>query len=134
MDTVVKVKKSNLFLCLFIFTFPNEYNGKLERIIGFGNPSLSRLLRGCKRMFINGTFKFLPKPFYQCLIIMVFDNQTDAYVPVFYILMTSKTQQVYSHVIRWLDATIICKISPSSITCDFEIALQKFNQFPGSCN
>ena len=26
---------------------------------------------------------------------MVFDEQTDAYVPVFYVLMTSKTQQVH---------------------------------------
>ena len=28
-------------------------------------------------------FKFVPKPLYQCLIIVIFDDQTDAHVPVF---------------------------------------------------
>ena len=64
---------------------------------------------------------------------MVFDEQTDAYVPIFYVLMTSKTQQVYSHALCWLEAMIDRKISPSTITCDFEIALQNAisTQFPG---
>ena len=64
---------------------------------------------------------------------MVFDKQTDAYVPVFHVLMTSKTQQVYSHALRWLEATIDRKISQSSITRDFEIALQNTisAKFPG---
>ena len=83
MDTVAKVRNSNSFFMHFNSTFPNKYDGKLERIIGFGHPSLFRLLRGCKRMFIGSTFKFVPKPFYQCLIIMVFDEQIDAYVPIF---------------------------------------------------
>ena len=133
MDTVTKVKNSNLFFMHFNSTFPNECDGKLEFIIGFGNPSLFRLLRGYKRMFIDGTFKFVPKPFYKCLIIMVFDEQTYAYKPVFYVLMTSKIQQVYPHARSWLEATINHKISPSSITCDFEIALQNTitANFPG---
>ena len=84
-------------------------------------------------MCIDGAFKFVPKPFYQCLIIMVFDDQTDAYVPVFSLLMTSKTEQVYSHAFLWLEATIDRKISPSTITCNFEIVLQNTisNNFPG---
>ena len=39
----------------------------------------------------------------------------------FYVLLTSKTQQIYSHAFKWIEATIDQKIS---ITCDFEIALQ----------
>jgi len=117
----------------FNASFPNEYDGKLERIIGFGNPSLFRVVRRCKRMFIDGMFKFVPKPFYQCLIIMVFDDQTDAYVPVFYVLMTSKTQQIYRQALRWFKITVDRKIAPVSVTCDFEIALQNaiMEVFPG---
>ena len=55
---------------------------------------------------------------------MVFNEQTDAYVPVFYVLMTSKSEQVYSYALRWVEATIGRKIAPSTITCDFEVALQ----------
>ena len=64
---------------------------------------------------------------------MVFDNQTDSYVPVFYVLLTSKTQQIYTHALRWIEATVDRKIIPSTITCDFKIALQNAISatFPG---
>ena len=37
---------------------------------------------------------------------MVFNDQTDAYKPVFNVLLTSKTQQIYSHAFKWIEATI----------------------------
>ena len=55
---------------------------------------------------------------------MVFDDQTDCYVPVFYVLLTSKTQQIYIQALRWIQITVARKICPVTITCDFEIALQ----------
>ena len=124
-NTVAKVRNTNPFFLQFNATFPNDCDGKLECMIGFGNPPLFRTLRGCKRMFIDGTFKFVPKPFYQCLIIMIFDDQTDAYVPVFYILLTSKTKQIYIQALRWVQISVDQQINPVSVTCDFEIALQK---------
>jgi len=123
MESLSKIKNSNLFFLQFNITFPNEYDGKLERIIGFGNPSLIRVLGGNKRVFIDGTFKIVPKPFYQCLIIMVFDEQTDSFVPVFYVLLTSKTEQIYRHALYWVKASSDYKMKPDRITCDFEKAL-----------
>ena len=72
-------------------------------------------------------------PFYQCLIIMVFDEQTDSYVPDFYVLLTSKTDQIYSQELHWIEMTVGRKISRSTITCDFVIALQNviLSTFPG---
>ena len=63
---------------------------------------------------------------------MVFDEQTDCYVPVFHVLLTSKTQQIYTQALRWVEITVRQKISPSTITYDFEIALQNaiLNTFP----
>ena len=78
----------------FNLTFPSSFTGKLERVIGFGSPALFQCIGGNQKVFINGTFKIVPKPFYQCLIVMVFDNQTDVYVSVFYILLTSKTEKI----------------------------------------
>ena len=47
-NTVAKVKNSNLFFLQFNASFPNEYDGKLECMIGFGNPSHFSTLRGCE--------------------------------------------------------------------------------------
>ena len=49
MDHLSKIKNSNLFSFQFNVTFPNAYDGILERIIGFGNPSLFRTLFGLKK-------------------------------------------------------------------------------------
>ena len=67
MDHLSKIKNSNLFFLQFNITFPNEYDGKLERILGLGNPSLFRTFGGNKRVFIGGTFKIVPKPFINAL-------------------------------------------------------------------
>ena len=121
-ENLSKMKNCNFFFLQFNLSFPNEYNGKLERILGFGKPSF-RCLGGNGRIFIDGTFKIVPKPLYQCLIIMVFDKQTDSFVPVFYVLMTSKTEQIYRIALFWIKFTTNYKMRPLLITCDFEKAL-----------
>ena len=55
----------------------------------FCNPELIRLLKMPQvDLFIDATFDCCPHPFYQCLIIMVYDPTTSYYVPVLYCLMT----------------------------------------------
>ena len=122
-ENLAVVKDSNQFFLHFNVSYPNEDSKKYEKILGFGNPALFRCLGGNDRIFIDGTFKIVPKPFYQCLIIMVFDEQTDAFVPVFYILLTSKTEAIYRIALSWVKLTSNYKIRPKSITCDFEKAL-----------
>lgn len=135
MTNLSKMKNSHLFFLQFNITFPNELaDGKLERIIGFGNPSLFRVFGGNSKIFIDGTFKVCPKPFYQCLIIMVFDEQTDAFVPVFYVLLTSKNTQIYRHALYWIKSAVDYKMQPLVITCDYEKALHSAvkNEFPNA--
>ena len=48
-------------------------------------------------------FKLFPKPFYQCLIVMVFHDQADAYVLVFYIPFTSKIIKIYCHTLHLIN-------------------------------
>ena len=54
---------------------------------------------------------------------MVFDVQTEVYVPVMYVLMTSKTEALYWHVMHWVIVTSGWKMDPFSVTCDFEKGL-----------
>ena len=54
---------------------------------------------------------------------MVFDNQTNYYVPVFYILLTSKTEKIYGHALTLMNETAGSKMNPTSVTCDYEKGL-----------
>ena len=63
--------------------FPSE-TGK-QHLMGFAKPSLLHLLKGPhKHLFFDGTFSSVPKPFYQCLIVMAWSEELGIYVPVFY--------------------------------------------------
>lgn len=56
--------------------------GMSHRIVSFAHPGLVRLLRYPKiSVFVDGTFKVVPRPFTQCLIVMVYDASVDVYVP-----------------------------------------------------
>ena len=45
------VKDSQLFFLQFNITVPDQSTGKLDRIIGYGNPSLFGILNGNVQMF-----------------------------------------------------------------------------------
>ena len=101
-------------------TIPDPGTGKLERLLGYGNPSLFGTLNGKIQIYIDGTFRIVPHPFYQCLIIMVFDVQTHVYVLVMYILMTVKSQFLYWHALHGLIAASRWNLESYTVTCDFE--------------
>ena len=54
---------------------------------------------------------------------MVFDEQTDKFVPVFYVLLTTKNEAIYRHALHWVKVAVGHKINPASVTCDFKKAL-----------
>ncbi len=63
------------------------------RIMIYANPSLLGLLQGLVDIYVDATFKpCVPYGFYQCLIVVVLDNQTSSYVPVVYALMSHKNE------------------------------------------
>ena len=72
-------------------------------------------------MFVDATFRIVPHPFYQCLIVMVFDASLKIYIPVAWILMTGKTEECYWQAFNWLSSTAE-SIDPSYIGVDFERA------------
>ncbi len=95
----------------------------MERIVGFGNPYLFYYLTNAQSLFIDATFSIAPKPFYQCLVVMIFEETLQIYLPILYILMTNKSQKMY-----WNALELIFKLSgrranPKTTMCDFEQAL-----------
>ena len=90
----------------------------------FGNPTLFVLLlaRGLD-LFVDATFAMTPHPFYQVLIIMVHDCQTDLYVPVLYALMTHKCEDLYWRVLSEVIALSNWRLNVRNYTSDFELAI-----------
>jgi len=72
-------------------------------------------------MYVDCTFRIVPNPFYQCLIIMIFDTSLQIYVPVAWILMTGKTDECYWQAFNWL-TNAVPRMDPSFIGVDFEKA------------
>ena len=62
----------------------------IERITDFGNPALFRLLNRKINLRIDDSFYIVLKPFYQMLIIMAYDPQTESCIPCICVLMTGK--------------------------------------------
>ena len=54
---------------------------------------------------------------------MVFNGQTDSYVPIFYILLQGKTTFEYNMALHFVCVTTNWKLQPCTITCDFEKGL-----------
>jgi hypothetical protein len=125
-------ENSSLYFLQFNMSF--HHDGILHRACGWANPKLIRLLKYPKcNLFIDCTFKCVPSPFYQCLIIMVFDHGSNVYVPVMYCLLSGKQEEIYFTAFHWVIAASEYKLDPLSVTCDFEKGLIKAvrDQFSG---
>ena len=61
----------------------------------YNNQSSTKSFFAQVQMFVDATFRIVPHPFYQCLIVMVFDASLKIYIPVAWILMTGKTEECY---------------------------------------
>ena len=71
---------TRLFL-QFNSSISNHKDNTFDRVIGWGHPALFGLLRvKMCQLFIDGTFSIVPYPFYQCLVIMVFDQATGKFL------------------------------------------------------
>ena len=97
---------------------------KMRRMILWSHPDLSYILRrrGIS-VFIDGTFRCVPREFYQCVILVAFDDETDLYLPVVFGLLEGKTSWDYWHFLRQIFVMTETKFAPSTLVCDFESAL-----------
>jgi hypothetical protein len=106
-----------------MFNSCKTIDGKEARMVGWAHPSLICLLQVNRlELFIDATFRSVPSPFYQCLIVMTKDGKTNVFVPVFYVLMSGKTERQYSAVLKEI-SNFFDELNPSFVHCDFEVAM-----------
>ena len=122
---LARMKDSNNFFLQFNCSIADDTKEQttIERIMGFGNPYLFYYLSNSKHLFIDATFAIAPKPFYQCLVVMSFEETLQIYIPILYILMTNKSQKMYRNALEWVFKLSQRQIMPQTVTCDFELAL-----------
>lgn len=100
-----------------------DIDGEYHQIfIWCTNEALS-LMRYNSHTFIDCTFRCVPSPFLQCLVIMVHDVGTELFVPCVYCLLTSKNEYLYLTALHEIIVLTKFNWMPRIITSDFEIAL-----------
>lgn len=119
----------------FKYEIPNEpkFNNDLHRMLVWIHPDLLPILKRKKiDCFIDGTFRCVPKPFFQCIILMAFDDETELFVPIVYSLVQNKHEWTYWNFLNLVLIGTEMKFDPQTITMDFEKALQNAvkDQFP----
>ena len=78
-----------------------------QRLLGFAKASLLSVLRYSElQLHVDATFKPCPKGFSQCLIVSVIDEGTKLHIPVFFVLMTTKTEQAYDLAFTFIKAIV----------------------------
>ena len=89
-----------------------------------------KLFTNVSEIFIDGTFKIVPKNWYQLLNIFGFDDKNKIYTPLAYILLSSKNEELYNIVFAELiriikNNTNIKSFEGVKIMTDFELSLRK---------
>ena len=69
-----------------------------ERFLIFSNAELQSIAKNGKNFNLDGTFKVAPKIFYQLYTVQCWFRET--LIPVFYILLTGKNQNLYERVFQ----------------------------------
>ncbi|OWZ11092.1 LOW QUALITY PROTEIN: hypothetical protein PHMEG_00015947 [Phytophthora megakarya] len=79
-------------------------------------------------------FRCVPRGYKQCIIVMLHDRATGMFVPVYYVLSTSREKRAYWNIVHFIAQGTDQQIEPAEIVCDFEPALQNALQvqFPNA--
>ena len=97
----------------------------MEKYIIFGSEFQLNFYSEIQELFIDGTFKICPKNYYQLVNIFGFNKKKNFYMPLNFILLISKNEELYTetyaHLIRLIQShTNIKYFYDIKITADFE--------------
>ena len=89
-----------------------------------------KIISESSEIFIDGSFKMCPKKYYQILNIWGYLNSKTLYIPLLYILMTSKNFITYKHIFENIkiilaDNNIENNFNKKSITTDYKNLYEK---------
>ena len=87
------------------------------------SPFQQRLFSSATHWHIDGTFYVVPSMFYQLLVIVVYDEITDLYIPACFCLSSNKNKYIYRKIFMDIKESILCNtVNMERVTLDFELA------------
>ncbi|ETM02213.1 hypothetical protein L917_01279, partial [Phytophthora nicotianae] len=106
---------------------------KPDRIIGWAHPELRQLLMyNGVSLFFDCTFRCVPTGFKQHMLTMVYDQASELFVPVHFVLCSSKVEAMYFDILELIYRDTSENLEPCDVVCAFEMlriqAIEK--QFP----
>jgi len=97
---------------------------EMQRIIGWAHADLIFLTQGGPvNIFVDCTFRIVPKGFHQCMVIMIYADAYKSYVPIFYILLQNRKETTYFHALQMVISATNWQLRGKTMTGDFEMAL-----------
>ena len=113
-QTVSMSDKRRFLQTALHYNLPSDgIDDELRTILIWSHPELLVMLRRQRlRLLIDCTFACVPRPFMQCMIVMLYDDETDIFVPVVYSLLDTKAQWAYWHVLHFLLVLTETKLAP----------------------
>ena len=105
-------------------------NNKLEKYVIFMSEFQINYFTEIEEIFIDGTFKVAPKNWYQLLNIFGYNKKQNFYMPLAYIILNSKSEEIYNEVFYKIIQLIkyhtnLKSFEDIKIMSDFEIGLRK---------
>jgi len=70
----------------------------LNSIYGWAHPELLSYLKGSIKNYLDGTFRCVPRVqgFKQLVVLMVYEERTEEFVPILYALLQNKKEETYT--------------------------------------
>ena len=117
--------------CIYKGDFINFHKkNKLERVIIFSSQFQLNLFKEINELYIDGTFKVSPKNWFQLLNIFGYIKNKNIYIPLSYIILSSKDEELYTHAFNELINAVknhcgFDNYGDIKVMTDFEISLRK---------
>uniref|UniRef100_H3GWZ2 FLYWCH-type domain-containing protein n=1 Tax=Phytophthora ramorum TaxID=164328 RepID=H3GWZ2_PHYRM len=127
----------NTTMNFFHFNCMNGYgaNNTPNRVIGWAHPHLLELLKHANStIYIDTSFRRLPPGFELFCAVVVHDKPSGFFVPVFYVLGSTRTLRIYRNALSFIIQATRRKLNPAEVVCDFDVELHSAlqAQFPNA--
>ena len=121
---------STQYFCLCKGEFINfNKDKKHEKYVIFSSEFQINLFTDIDELFLDSTFKICPKNWYQLLNLFGYIKKKEFYIPLGFVLMSSKNEDLYLEIFEQLKKIIFKitkkKLPKIKIMCDFELGLRR---------
>ena len=84
----------------------NEKKKRQEKFVVFTSKVQLNKFSECSIIFMDGTFKYCPKSYYQLYNIIKKEKNTNLIIPLFFILISHRSYDTYYYVFIFIKAII----------------------------